>query len=276
MLELPEVITVAGQMNGVFAGKRIASVSIAEDRPKFMFLNDDVSAYDARLVGRTIDEFVGNGKWIFAGLSSGSTLLLGEMFGRFLFVPSDGELPKKAHAIVTFEDGGRLVLTIQAWGGFLALTPEELAEHPYAGDQGISPIDEDFTVERFIDVLDGSDEWSRKPIKAFLVHEGNVCGIGNGMLQDILFRAKLSPKRKVPDLSPEERARLHAAIVETMRTAIECGGRDTEKDLFGEAGGYVPILDRRTKDTPCPECGTPIAKISYLGGSCYLCPSCQA
>jgi len=276
MIELPEAVTLARQIEDELTGLRIESVTIANDRPKFMFLSEDLDTYAARLVGRRIETVSGSGKWIPATLDSGNLLLLGELFGRLAYVPSGEELPKKAHAVVAFEGGGRLVMTVQAWGGFLALTPEEYAAHPYAGSQGISPMDDAFTFERLDGILDDSGKWSRKPIKAFLVHEGNVCGIGNGYLQDILFRAKLSPKRKVPDLSPAERARLHHAIVVTMTEAIEKGGRDTEKDLYGEPGSYVPILDRRAKDRPCPDCGTPIEKISYLGGSCYVCPYCQS
>lgn len=275
MIELPEVVTIARQMRSEFLGKRIEAVSIAEDRPKFMFLNENLGSYEARLVDPEIVDVSGNGKWIFSTLDSGDTLLLGEMFGRILYVPADAALPKKVHGTVTFEDGGRLVVTIQAWGGFLALTPGELAAHPYAGDLGISPVAEAFTPERFAEVLDNSGGWSRKPIKAFLVHEGNVCGIGNGYLQDVLFRAKLSPKRKVPDISPDEREQLRGAIVATMTEAIERDGRDTEKDLYGRPGRYVPILDRRANGRPCPDCGTSIEKISYLGGSCYVCSSCQ-
>jgi formamidopyrimidine-DNA glycosylase len=275
MIELPEVVTIARQIRSEFVGKRIEAVSIAEERPKFMFLNEDLGAYEDRLVGHTIVDVTGNGKWIFASLDSGTILLIGEMFGRIRYVPSDEAMPKKAHGVVTFENGARLVVTIQAWGGFQVLTPEEIAEHPYVGKLGISPIAEEFTSKRFDEILDSSDDWSRKPIKAFLVHEGNVCGIGNGYLQDVLFRAKLSPKRKVPDVSPDERKRLHLAIVATITEAIEKGGRDTEVDLYGAPGGYTPILDRRAKGKPCPDCGTPIQKISYLGGSCYVCPGCQ-
>jgi len=275
MIELPEIVTIARQIREELGGRRIADVSIAPERPRFMFLNDDLTAYGTRLVGRRIVEVVGHGKWISAELDSDDILLLGEMFGRICYVPPGAELPKRVHGVLTFEGGGRLVVTIQAWGGFLVLTPEESAVHPYVAGRGISPIDPGFTPDRFDEILDGSGDWSRKPIKAFLVHEGNVCGIGNGILQDILFRAKLSPKRKVPDLLPEERRRLHDAIVTTMTEAIARGGRDTELDLHGRPGRYVPILDRRAKGLPCPDCGTPIERISYLGGSCYVCPACQ-
>jgi len=275
MIELPEATTIARQIGETYVGRRIASVSIADDRPKFLFLNEDLGDYDDRLVGATIAASRASGKWIQNRLDNGMILLLGEMFGRIRHVPPDAALPKKAHAVVGFADGSRLVVTVQAWGGVLALTPDELAAHPFAGDQGPSPTDPSFTPERFDRLLDDRGEWSRKPIKAFLVHEGNVCGIGNGYLQDILFRAKLSPRRKVPGIDAGERARLHRAIVDTIAEAIDLGGRDTEKDLYDDPGGYIPLLDRRANGAPCPNCGTPISKISYLGGSCYVCPRCQ-
>jgi formamidopyrimidine-DNA glycosylase len=275
MIEYPEAVTIARQMREQLYDKPIISVAIADDHPKFMFLNDDLSAYQARLPERNIVDVAAKGKWIFAQLDSGDFLLLGEMFGKILLVSPDTSLPKKAHAVVTFESGETLVVTIQAWGGFQVLTPDELGNHLYTGRQGISILSDDFTPSRFSEILDGSAEWSRKPIKSFLVHEGNVAGIGNGMLQDILLRAQLSPRRKVPEINPEERIRLHGAIVETMTLAIAADGRDTEKDLFGFQGGYIPLMDRRTAGTPCTECGTTIKKISYLGGSCYICPSCQ-
>lgn len=67
----------------------------------------------------------------------------------------------------------------------------------------------------------------------------------------------------------------NGAIRDTLEEAIDLGGRDTEHTLFGEPGGYVPILDKRSRGTPCTNCSTPIEKIQYLGGSCYICPNCQ-
>jgi len=72
-----------------------------------------------------------------------------------------------------------------------------------------------------------------------------------------------------------EKRALYDAIFETLEQAVELGGRDTERDLYGNCGGYVSILSSKAKGQPCSECGTAIEKIQYLGGSCYLCPSCQ-
>jgi formamidopyrimidine-DNA glycosylase len=79
----------------------------------------------------------------------------------------------------------------------------------------------------------------------------------------------------VADIRSDERDRLYHAIVETMNKAIGLNGRDTETDLYGCPGGYVPVLDKRANGQPCPGCGAPIEKIQHLGGACYLCPRCQ-
>jgi formamidopyrimidine-DNA glycosylase len=99
--------------------------------------------------------------------------------------------------------------------------------------------------------------------------------MGNGCLQDILFHARLDPRRKVVDIAGDEQRALYDAIVRTLNQIVDLGGRSSEVDLYGDKGGYVRILDSNTKGTPCPECGTTIEKIQYLGGACYLCPTCQ-
>jgi formamidopyrimidine-DNA glycosylase len=100
-------------------------------------------------------------------------------------------------------------------------------------------------------------------------------GIGNSYAQDILFRARLSPRRKIPDITLAERERLYHAIQETVSQAIQAGGREDERDLFDRPGGYRRLMSSQTAGTPCPVCGSTIEKIAYLGGACYLCPQCQ-
>jgi formamidopyrimidine-DNA glycosylase len=100
-------------------------------------------------------------------------------------------------------------------------------------------------------------------------------GIGNSYAQDILFRARLSPRCKIPEITPAEREQLYQAVQETVSLAIQAGGREEECDLFGHPGGYRRLMSSQTAGGPCPVCGTTIEKIAYLGGACYLCPQCQ-
>jgi formamidopyrimidine-DNA glycosylase len=99
--------------------------------------------------------------------------------------------------------------------------------------------------------------------------------LGNGVLQDILFNAKIHPKLKVSMLGDADRKRLFQSLKSTLKEMSEQGGRDTEKDLFGQPGGYKTKLSQNTVNQPCPVCGGVIVKQPYMGGSIYFCMGCQ-
>jgi formamidopyrimidine-DNA glycosylase len=275
MFELPEVVQLARQLGETFAGQRIRRVDVAPDRPKFLFLSPEPPTFEDALAGRQVVSAHPRGRWIFCDLDDGRVLLFGEFGGRLLAHAPGAEAPPKRHWTATFDDGSRLTLAIQMWGFLGVLTHDEIARHPYAGTCGPSPLDSDFTEAELCRRLDRHAAALNKPIKAFLIHSPNVAGIGNGYLQDILFRSRLSPKRRVSTLSAGDRHTLFLSMRETLAEAVRLGGRDSERDLFDRPGGYVPILDQRAVGRPCPECGTPIQKIQYLGGSSYHCPKCQ-
>ena len=112
-------------------------------------------------------------------------------------------------------------------------------------------------------------------MKAFLATEQRIPGIGNGVLQDILFNAKLHPKRKTNTLSNKDKEELLDSLKSTLTQMVDEGGRDTETDLYGKPGGYKTVLSRNTVNKPCLDCGTIIKKEAYMGGSIYFCPTCQ-
>jgi len=129
--------------------------------------------------------------------------------------------------------------------------------------------------------MDAYPEKTAKGVKGFLVATGYVmadhlAGLGNAYVQDILFRAGIDPRRKVMNINAEQRRNLYDAIQTTLFQATELGGRQEESDLFGQPGRYIRLMDSHTAGQPCPTCRTPILKIAYLGGACYLCPKCQA
>ena len=111
--------------------------------------------------------------------------------------------------------------------------------------------------------------------EGLLTQEQLIPGLGNSIAQDILFRARLHPKHPIDALAAGERKQLYDAIQGVVTEAIAKGGRNDEYDLFGNPGGYQRILDQDAAGQPCPECGTPIEKMQYLGGTCYYCPHCQ-
>ncbi len=275
MFELPEIRTLARQMEAELHGREVIASTVSGDRPKFLFISPEPTVFDQEIVGQRIAGVDSTGKWIFIRFERGLTLMIGEFGGRLLLHPPWTQQPRKHHWIGELDDGSTVTLTIQLWGFVGLLSDREIATHPYAGTLGSSPLDRGFTVDQLTRLLDRQAAERDVPVKAFLTHEANICGIGNGYLQDILFRARLSPKRKVGSLTPQERESLHASIVTTLCQAVKLGGRDTEIDLYGERGSYTPLLDKRSAGNPCPDCRTPIEKIQYLGGSCYVCPHCQ-
>ena len=108
-----------------------------------------------------------------------------------------------------------------------------------------------------------------------LATEQRIPGVGNGVLQDILFNAGIHPRRKKSSMSDTDKSRLFKSLKTTLKNMTELGGRDTEKDFFGNNGGYKTILSKNTVKHPCPDCGDLIRKEPYLGGAVYYCPSCQ-
>ena len=105
--------------------------------------------------------------------------------------------------------------------------------------------------------------------------EQRIPGLGNGVLQDILFQAHLHPKTKLQGLTEIQRNNLYWSIKNTLLQMAQQGGRNTEKDLFGANGGYHTILSNKTWQKPCPVCGGEIIRQTYLGGNIYFCPHCQ-
>ena len=112
-------------------------------------------------------------------------------------------------------------------------------------------------------------------IKAFLATEQRYPGLGNGVLQDILFNAKVNPRRKLAAMTQSEKDAVYQSVKHTLSEMMDGGGRDTEKDIFGCPGGYRTKLSAKTKDCPCPACGSEIIREAFLGGNVYWCPVCQ-
>ena len=113
-------------------------------------------------------------------------------------------------------------------------------------------------------------------LKSVLVgKDAIVVGLSNSAFQDIIFRAKLHPKRKASELNQSERQILFDAIRFVLQERIRLKGKDQFYDLFGNQGSYAPAMGPNMKQRRCTECGTSIEKLSVGGGHIYLCPKCQ-
>ena len=274
MLEMPEAVTIARQLQETLTGKTIQHFSRGALVHKFLWLSNPAEEYNAILSGMQVTGASSYGRSIYLYVGDAHLLWFGELGGRILYHPQGQPLPVKYHLRWDFADASAMTFTLQMWGFVSLLEKTELHKQPHA-EAGIPPLSERFTPDRFDQLLEQYPEKTKKGVKGFLVTSQHINGIGNSYLQDILFRAKIHPSRKIPTLTPDERKKLYAAIQDTMAQAIKLGGREDERDLFDHPGSYIRLMSSQTVGQPCPNCGTTIQKISYLGGACYLCPTCQ-
>jgi formamidopyrimidine-DNA glycosylase len=273
MLELPEAAVVAGQIDRHLAGKTVQSVSAAKTPHKLTWFAGDPADYPSLLRGRTIDSARPIGGMVEVTLGDARMTFSDGAGVRFYEDPR--EAPERHQLRLDMTDSTSLVVSVRMYGGvccFLAGT----YDNPYylAAVSRPSPLTEGFTEAVFRELLSASD-LGKLSAKAFLATEQRIPGLGNGVLQDILFGAKVHPRRKMHTLGQEDCSRLYRTIVETLRTMADRGGRDSEKDLFGRSGGYATLMGKRTVGKACPDCGGIIEKASYMGGSVYFCPGCQ-
>ncbi|MDL2229908.1 hypothetical protein LJC14_06635 [Treponema sp. OttesenSCG-928-L16] len=160
------------------------------------------------------------------------------------------------------------------YGGIWAFI-EGRNDNPYylAAKEKPNPLTDAFNESYFFKIAGNA-----KPslsTKALLATEQRIPGLGNGTLQDILFNARINPKSKTASLSKAELKGLYISIKKTLAKMTAQGGRDTERNLFGDNGGYKTILSNKTLKDPCPVCGGVIVRQAYLGGNVYYCPVCQ-
>jgi formamidopyrimidine-DNA glycosylase len=275
MIELSEALTIARQMTEELQGKRIESATRGNSPHKFAFYTGPPEKYESILKGKTMGRATEHGSLILAAVEPDHLIVLGGGGERILYHLSERTLPKKRHLLLHFEDGSYLTVTVQGWGSVQLLHESEVAGHPYVGKKGVSPLSDEFTFDAFDGLFEGLEADDKRSVKYFVISEPGVLGVGNGYLQDILFRAKIHPKRRVVEMAESERRALYDAIRGTLRQAADLGGRDTERDLYNQRGGYSRILHSKARGKPCSECGALIEKIQYLGGACYFCPSCQ-
>lgn len=174
--------------------------------------------------------------------------------------------------LLTFEDGSAMSATTRMWGAFELHKQGEERNREFIKDLRPTPIDPEFTFEYFEALVDKLVKGKKRSAKALLTQDQLVPGLGNAIVRDILFRARLHPRMPLADLELEPRRALYAAILSVVEAAIEAGERYDEYDLRGRRGSYRGLMDKEALERPCPNCGGDIQKIHSLGGACYLCP----
>lgn len=272
MLEIPESITIARQLNETVRGKKIAEVETGHTEHSFAWYHGEPSGYHEIMAGRLMGNSTGIGSMVEMELSEYS-FVVGDGTNIRYFAPGE-KLPARYQMRITFEDASSLICTVQMYGSMF-LIQSKTYDNPYylAAKQKPLPLTEKFDYDYFSSLREGVS--GKCSMKEFLATHQRIPGLGNGVLQDILFHAGMHPKRRIGTLSETDWKRLYEAVVETLGQMLAQGGRNTQKDLFGIPGAYAAILSKKTVGKPCPYCGNIIQKTNYLGGTVYFCPGCQ-
>ena len=269
MPELPEIYTLALQMKTELVGKKITGIEVRQEK----CLNVPVSDFTGLINGKTIDSVSSRGKWIFVKLDPDVFFLLSlGMGGNVVYHKPGGSMPEKYQLKFDFSDGTSLTIGFWWFGYAHAVRESELKGHKMTASLGVSPLDDyEFTHKRFESLLAGK----KGGIKSFLMDQDNIAGIGNVYIQDILFKSRLHPNRKIPQITEDEKKKLFRAIVDSLGTAAELGGLAYEKDLYDRPGKFKDFLVGYKEGKPCPECGSAIVKIKTGSTASFICPDCQ-
>lgn len=276
MLEAPEARLIASQLADTLTGKTIDTV-IAEFTPhKFTFYNPEPECFAGILTGRIVTSARPVGGMV--EIMAGDLSLVFTDGVNFRYIDPPGDLPRSHQLLLGFTDQSCLTASVRMYAGIICFSgnlPEgNLADYYQAAYTRPYVLSANFTREYFIS-LATEPSVRNKSAKAFLATGQRIPGLGNGVLQDILFYAGVNPKTKICMLSPEDLDKLYQSITGTLGTMVAQGGRDCETDIFGQKGGYRAVLSKETAGSECPVCGAVIIKENYMGGSIYFCPGCQ-
>ena len=267
MPELPEVETVKNELMPYVVGHKITDVVllwagiVKEPSPE---------EFRRRLIGQKITGLTRRGKYLPFSLSGGDTLIAHlKMTGALLLDPDKPE--RFTRVVFGFSDGSELVFTDTRRFGVMYLVKDE---KDVVGKLGVEPLSNEFTPK----VLAGLLAKRKAPIKAVLLDQTVIAGIGNMYADESLFSAKIHPMRKAGEVSPIEIKALHRAIREVLTKAIGSKGASisTYKCPSGELGtAHFDFRVAHRGGEPCPRCKTMIQRVKIRNRSSYHCPKCQ-
>lgn len=261
MPELPDVETVAAMLRRRVRGKRIRRVRLLTPST---VRSPDPGTFTRLLRGRLVRSIGRRGKYLLIGLDGGLTLVAHlRMTGDFEVTAP--QAPVHPHTRVIFElDGRHLRFTDQRRFGHMdLLTPRELSQFPGLARLGIEPLGPQFTLAKFRELVRSR----RGTVKALLLRQDLIAGIGNIYADEILWRARLHPARRIEPLRPDRLTLLYQTIRTVLRTAVAGLSR------YGRPVGR--FLDAREQDGRCPRCGRPLAVDRIAGRTTYFCRTCQ-
>ena len=265
MPELPEVETERGRLAEAIAGRKILSARIDDAR---LTRPEDPVAVAAMLAGDRVDAVERRGKYIVVRLASGNALLVHlRMTGGFRYEPATHE-----RAVLELEGGARVAYRDTRRFGTWLFTGTEDADRIIAVKNGPEPLERGFTTAFLAGRLAGRTA----PLKAAILDQRTVAGLGNIYADEALWHSRLHPQRPAGEITLEEIGALREAIRKALRLGIKRGGATLYDQAYVGGGMQHEFRVYGRAGEPCERCGTPIAKTVVGGRGTSYCPACQA
>ena len=271
MPELPEVETIRRQLAPHVEGRRIESAEVLDSRWCEPAPPGEV---ERALAGRRIERVSRRGKYLVLELEHDVHLVMHlRMTGNLLLVGAGEERP---HLRVRLALGHKALLfcDVRRFGTGVVLLGSEARDAYFEDRLGVEPLEPDFTAEALRELARGR----RAPVKAFLLAQERIAGVGNIYADEALFRARIHPLRPVGALRRPQLAALRDAVVEALEAGIDARGAtiDDFRHSDGAEGSFQDrFLVHLREGEPCPRCGASIRKLRAAGRGTYVCPRCQ-
>ena len=267
MPELPEVETIKNELLPHILGREVTAVTLLWEG---IVRQPSVEEFCSRVIGQRITGLTRRGKYLLFGLSSGEILVMHmKMTGSLLLDSADNRFTR---AVIHLGDGTKINFRDPRKFGAMWLIGDE---NTVADRLGPEPLEDGFTLE----VLAQRLRNRVAPIKAILIDQSFLAGIGNRYADEALFAARIHPLRQGGSLTQDEIERLYRAIKRVLWSAI--GNKGASVRNYFRPGGDIGTAHFEFKvahgrGKKCPNCGTPIQRITVRNRGTYFCPNCQS
>lgn len=273
MPELPEVETIKRTLEQLLLNKTIEDVDVYWGN--IIKKPEDAKQFAHQLIGQTFRRLGRRGKFLLFYLDDYCLVSHLRMEGKYRVLPAETEKDKHTHVIFTFTDETALHYNDVRKFGTMHLYPigEEMDNEPLK-KLGPEPFDSAFTFEYFQAKLNKTE----RLIKAVLLDQTVVTGLGNIYVDETLYKARIHPEKRANKLTDEEVMRIQEAAAETLAEAVELGGTTIRSyvNSTGEMGLFQQeLFVYGQENQQCRGCGEPIVKIKVAGRGTHICTTCQ-
>jgi formamidopyrimidine-DNA glycosylase len=277
-VEAPEAYLLATQMRRELVGKQVSAVNLQNctKLQQIGCVTKDSAAFQL-LVGCRVEQVASRGLVLLLGFERGLSLVLAPEYGGHLcYYPTPVPAQKNFHLNLSFMDQTALTVTLTGIG-IIQVFPTAKLQESYVYRRDFSTVPSPLTSTEFPYLPFAQALAARNAnIKSALVgKDALVVGLSNSSFQDLLFRAKIHPKRKANSLNETEKHALYEAILQLMAERLAASGKTQFTDLYGTSGKYEIKMGPNWKHRQCSRCGTPIESTSLGGGQVFFCPTCQ-